>query len=64
MANDIGVNTKIIHQNLKKMSEKIIVEAEALKASFSKEHGENDGVNKVFRLIHTRAKKVSINVDG
>ena len=64
LANDIGVNTKIIHQNLKKMSEKIIVEAEALKASFSKEHGENDGVNKVFRLIHTRAKKVSINVDG
>ena len=64
LANDIGVNTKIIHQNLKKMSEKIIVEAEALKACFSKEHGENDGVNKVFRLIHTRAKKVSINFDG
>jgi len=63
-ANDIEVNTKIIHQNLKKMSGKIAVEAEALKESFSKQYGENDGVNQVCRLIYSRVEKVRLNFDG
>lgn len=63
-ANDIGVNTKIIHQNLKKMSEKITVEVDALKENFSKQCGENDGVRQVCRLIHSRVEKVSMNFDG
>jgi len=64
LAKDIGINAKMIHQNLKKMSGKIIVEAEALKAGFSKEHGENDGVNQIFRLIHSRVGKVRMKFDG
>jgi len=64
LAGDIGVKTKMIHQTIKKMSEKIVVEAEALKESFGKEYGENDGVNEVFRLIHSRAEKVRMNFDN
>jgi len=64
LAGDIGVNTKIIHQNIKQMSGKIAVEAEVLKESFSKKYGANDGVNQIVRLIHRRVKKVRMSIDG
>ena len=57
-------NPKVVFRNLRKMSAKITVEAEALKESFSKEHGENDGVNQVFRLINRRSKKVIMSLGG
>ena len=63
-ANDIGVNTKMIRQNLKKMSEKITVEADALTESFSKKYGENEAIRQICRLIYSRVEKLRMNLDG
>jgi len=57
-AEQIGVHSRIVLQNLKTMSGKITVEAEALNESFSRKHGENDAVNRISRLINHRAKKM------
>jgi len=62
LAEEIGVKTKMLYQTIRKMSEKIVVEAETLKETFVKEYGENDGVNEVLKLIHRRAEKVRMNI--
>ncbi|MDQ6975756.1 MAG: type II toxin-antitoxin system HipA family toxin [Mariprofundaceae bacterium] len=60
----IGVNSSIVFQNLKKMSGKILVEAEVLKESFDRKHGENVAVNKISRFIHARVKKILMSLDA
>jgi len=63
-AEEIGVNGRIVLQTLKVMSEKITVEAESLKKSFSVNLGENDAVSRICRLIGYRAKKVLMSLDS
>lgn len=63
LAEEIGVNSKMMHQHLKSMSGRIVIEADALKERFSTQYGDNDGVNKVCRLIHSRAEKASVSLD-
>jgi len=63
-AEHIGVNSRIVLQTLKVMSEKITVEAESLKKSFSVNLGENDAVSRICRLIGYRAKKVLMSLES
>lgn len=57
-ATDIGINFKLVRQNLLAMSEKIIVESETLKREHVLQYGDCDIIDQIIVVIEQRSRKV------
>ncbi len=58
-AKDVGVKYNIVHQTLIGMSEKLIVEAHALREEFTAQYGGCDIIDQIIAVIEQRARKVN-----
>lgn len=63
-ASDIGMGVKIVHQRLREMAEKIVVESESLQKEFAEQHGECEIINQVVTLIKQRSSKLLARMDS
>src|SRR5690606_19844067 len=57
-ASEIGIADKLVKSTLKKMSQRIVEEAYALRANFYAAHGQCDIIDKIITIIDKRARKV------